>query len=294
MTAVATMTTKETRGTGTSVRCQVEMVSPAWARMALGLHENVEESRGHTLNRGLRKERVLRYTGLMRDGLWHLNGEPIQFSGDRILNGQHRLHAVVASGLTVPMVVVRGVSEEAFVTLDQGMPRNLADLVGSRGVPYGQLLTAGASFAWTYEQHQTMDLKELGAASRPNPQVLASFVMRDMPRWEAAALAARRVYKLVSRPSVLAALHYLVSPNYSEAVSTFIGSIETGANLSPDRPVYMLRERMMRDRLANVTKMDSGVVAAIAVKAWNAEVAGTTIKQLKHRRGVDAFPVLTR
>lgn len=45
----------------------------------------------------------------MQDGKWKLNGKTICFDRTgRLLNGQHRLSAVVRSGVSLTTVVVRG------------------------------------------------------------------------------------------------------------------------------------------------------------------------------------------
>ena len=49
----------------------------------------------------------------MQDGKWRLNGKTICFdSTGRLLNGQHRLSAVVRSGVTLTTVVVRGLDPD--------------------------------------------------------------------------------------------------------------------------------------------------------------------------------------
>lgn len=81
-------------------------------------------------NRALSGDDVAKYARAMADGRFALNGETIKFSrSGRLIDGQHRLHGVIASGRTVTMLVVRGLDEDAMVTVDVGRPRNVADLL---------------------------------------------------------------------------------------------------------------------------------------------------------------------
>ncbi|MFY7926737.1 MAG: hypothetical protein ACOVN5_13075 [Aquidulcibacter sp.] len=82
----------------------------------------------NTTNRKLRKSVVSKYADEMRNGDWLLTPEPIVIADtDRLLNGQHRLNAVIQYGGNVKMFVVRGVSEKAFSALDRGFSRSFAD-----------------------------------------------------------------------------------------------------------------------------------------------------------------------
>ena len=65
-------------------------------------------------NRTLRPSRVQEYATAMTEGRWRYTADPIRFDSDgKLIDGQHRLMAVVRSGCTVEMHVVRGLSPEA-------------------------------------------------------------------------------------------------------------------------------------------------------------------------------------
>lgn len=69
----------------------------------------------------------------MRAGLWQLNAEPIVFDEDGFLkNGQHRLAAVIASGVTIEVVVIRGVSRDIDI-YDNNLRRTLNQFLKAKG-----------------------------------------------------------------------------------------------------------------------------------------------------------------
>lgn len=84
-------------------------------------------------NRSVSHQRVDAYAHDMKNGDWKMNGEPIVIdSVGQLKNGQHRLHAVVKSGSTVPMLVVFGV--DPSVTLyDRGRARSAIDILRISG-----------------------------------------------------------------------------------------------------------------------------------------------------------------
>lgn len=102
------------------------MMTPELAQQILGRN---------TRNRHIRPARVDRYAGIMVSGGWRLNGEAVVLSKQgNLMNGQHRLHAVVRAGVAVPMTLTENVEEDTFATMDTGMNRTAGDVLAMRGV----------------------------------------------------------------------------------------------------------------------------------------------------------------
>lgn len=63
-------------------------------------------------HREITQERVDKFVNKMHDSEWKFNGKVIIFDDKgMLLNGQHRLTAVVQSGVTLRTLVVRGVTQ---------------------------------------------------------------------------------------------------------------------------------------------------------------------------------------
>lgn len=77
---------------------------------------------------------VHRYARAMKQGLWKSNGEPIIFDEYGLLkDGQHRLLAVLESGIPVKMLVVKGVSHD-INTFDEGRGRTVTQRAKAEGL----------------------------------------------------------------------------------------------------------------------------------------------------------------
>lgn len=64
----------------------------------------------------------------MTRGEWDFTGEPIIFDDNgQLIDGQHRLEAILLSGSTLDFVVTRGVSARAYRNIDRGQTRSVAD-----------------------------------------------------------------------------------------------------------------------------------------------------------------------
>lgn len=80
------------------------------------------------INRNLREPVVTAYAEAMRRGDWHVTDQGLGFSdGGELVNGHHRLTAVVRSGVAVKFLVVRGINPEAKGAIDCGIGRSLGD-----------------------------------------------------------------------------------------------------------------------------------------------------------------------
>ena len=86
-------------------------------------------------NRPVSRVFVRSYADTMRKGKWLLNGVPIIFDNEgHLIDGQHRLHAVIEADIPVKFDVARGASPDAFTTYDCGRHRNLSQLIAMQGV----------------------------------------------------------------------------------------------------------------------------------------------------------------
>jgi len=82
----------------------------------------------NTNNRKLRETVVDYYANEMINGNWVDNGDPIRIArSGRLLNGQHRLSAVVKAGVSLPFHFLSNLSEESFEQMDNGAKRTLND-----------------------------------------------------------------------------------------------------------------------------------------------------------------------
>jgi hypothetical protein len=84
-------------------------------------------------NRNLRFVRIEQYEAMMRRGDWLQSGQGIIFDEKgRLLDGQHRLHAIIRADIPVLMLVVRNVRDVAQLVMDQGAKRALHDQIKLR------------------------------------------------------------------------------------------------------------------------------------------------------------------
>lgn len=84
--------------------------------------------RANFRNRKVKPAVVKKYAKIMASGDWKFSPETISISKTgRLLNGQHRMMAVVHSGVTCRFLFATGFDDEVFSVLDRGSTRTKAD-----------------------------------------------------------------------------------------------------------------------------------------------------------------------
>ena len=105
-----------------SLKVESVVITPDVARQML------ERNTG---NRNIRPAHVKSLAGAMSRGEWEVSHQGIAFGDDgKLVDGQHRLAAVIASGVSIKTVVFYGLSGSSFAVMDQGKPRSVADIFG--------------------------------------------------------------------------------------------------------------------------------------------------------------------
>lgn len=125
----------------------VEVVTPDIARELLS---------SNGTNRPITQAAVDKIVTSILDGEWRLTHQGIAISADgTLLDGQHRLLAVVKTGVAVETLVTRNVDPETFEVMDSGRSRQQADTVGIAGVQNSKGVTAISRLILSYDSHQS-------------------------------------------------------------------------------------------------------------------------------------------
>jgi hypothetical protein len=110
------------RSPGLRISGAEEVITPSLAQAYL------DSSPG---NRKISRARVREYAAMMAAGRWVVTSQGIAFDREgRLINGHHRLLAIIVAGATVVMFVARGEDRANFAYLDYVNPRNMSDRTG--------------------------------------------------------------------------------------------------------------------------------------------------------------------
>ncbi len=103
------------------MRIEIVDVSPTMAEDWLARNE---------ANRPIVQSTVEHYVRSIKAGHWQVTHQSVAFSASgRLIDGQHRLTAVVRAGQTVKMAITFDAPEHSFDVLDRGRTRSISDVI---------------------------------------------------------------------------------------------------------------------------------------------------------------------
>lgn len=257
------------------LKCELKLITPEMARRIL------EEN--NTRNRPLARPYAEKLAEQMRQGQWMQNGDTIRMSGDVLLDGQHRLTAIVLSGVAVECLVVSNLSPDVFPSIDINKHRSMGDCLAIKGFSNSVRLAAALILVDKYYtgrvdrsvDYSNTDIERL---------VLQYPGVKD-------ALQTGIKTKLIVG-SVLDACHYLFSQVNPALANEFVDKVVHGAGLVDGSPWLLLRERLVSNTLSKA-KLGRPYIMALCIKAFNCALKGRRLVSLRWREG-EEFPVIGR
>lgn len=242
-------------------------------------------------NRPLRERGSDAYGRDAEGGKWVLTGDTIKFDWfGRLVDGQHRLTAVVKSGRSIESLVVWGVDPEARKFTDTGMARLFRDVLLMDGVEHSDILAPAVRRVALWNNGERVDFKRDKVTPAEHEETLEKHPELIHCVQFAASLTLNGIR--VSR-SLLAFMYWVLLHANPEEAEEFMTRVGTGANLPDGDPILRLRtwvsEYGRRDR-----RFDIEFVWKAAV-TWNAWMEGRTLKKVQLPRGgiqQDNFPTL--
>jgi len=255
---------------------QVEFITPEIAeRMIEGMAANRKVSQHHT-------ESMAR---AMRSGQWKEDaGDPIRLNSEGLMiDGQHRMWAIIESGRSFNFVVIRGVENHTQMILDTGRQRTLRDQLNIIGEVNSTALASSIGFydGWLTDGMVLENARRSTHATIPESIAL----LEKHPELRDAVSQAEAIRRIVKGGTGRWAAIFLALNAIDETdTEAFFDQIKTGENLSAGSPVKALRKRLFDDAMTN-RKLLARDYSALVFKTWNAYREGRKMTILGWRPG---------
>lgn len=235
-------------------------------------------------NRNLRSKDVATYARDMADGHWKNTGEAIKFDEDgNLLDGQHRLHAVVEAGVTIDFLVITGDLDQE--QMDSGVKRVMGDILKLRGeANYIILATLLRSICRWDDENKTF--------TNRGPSRSEMFALLEEKPWLRSLVPMVHLLQVNARiptpvGSVAAYLLWQIDP---DDTVEFFRRVRLGEGEGTD-PAHRLHRWLSND--TNLKTHGDRALLAIVFKAWNAYRDGAPVAALRYRASdyrPEAFP----
>lgn len=234
----------------------------------------------HVVNRALNVDQVAKFMDAMLEGYWFYIGEPIHITDEgELLNGQHRLHAVIRAGLTQRFHFVEGLPEDVFPMVDQGAKKNLGHALRNAGAKDPSNHAGIAGWIWKLIHNET-EQPEYGFSRGPDNYAGKLFwkYLGGNDGIQEAKLLADRIRKDIHIPTkiggALKYIHDLQDPGLSDQFWTALHTQEFQGKNDPARKLstWMMAEYAERKAAksygAKNTAFDPIELTAVVHSAW--------------------------
>ena len=249
-----------------------ELITPQKAKIYLA------RSKG---NRALSPVKINQYRKAIEDGTFVVSHQGIAFDQEgKLVDGHHRLSAIVETAKSVTVLVTRGLPHEVLATIDTGRPRGFGDHLKmySSGVTETKTLAALLKSVLSIEAHVFGGAAIFAALTRTyaNTELEVEFEeYKDILMW------ARNCHKGLRQPlrisaSVEGAIIFAATCTSTD-LTPFLTGLLSGKDLDEHSPALTLRNWLITLRTGkngvkethrNIFKVLTAVRAYILGKSW--------------------------
>lgn len=251
-----------------------ELITPELAQSLLNQN---------THNRNIRMPLVWQYSADMSNGKWKRNtAETIKIaSSGRILDGQHRLKAVVHSNTCQYMDIVYDMDASVFDVIDTGKSRNAGDVFKISGIKNANTVPGIISVYNRLKKSYVADTREKYVVGT-NQDILKQYYENPnfWARITTETIGFYAAFAKILAPSMIGGVHAYLHEINGELSNDFMNQMCRGEDIENDT-IRLLRNVLIKDKMSS-RKMPPQNKLMLIVKTWNNFVTGKEIKHLKY------------
>lgn len=211
----------------------------------------------------------------MKNGLFLENGESIVFDqNNNLTDGQHRLMAIVQSGKSYFIPIVRGVHYNSMATYDTGKNRSAADVLSLNGFTNTHALSSVIRLIETYSKkgHKTANMSSYNRDSTFTNQQTLDYCMENY-YWLGPLLSkvlniySKSKFRTIGVSSLCLIAYMIGGKTPSNQVYEFIKQIYGLSRHQDTAPCYL--NIKLHNAKINKEPLNFYWVLGMSIKAWN-------------------------
>jgi len=241
----------------------------------------------NTHNRPLKKSLVAKYVADIENGCWHITHQGIAFDENgRLVDGQHRLYAIIVADVSIVMAVTDGVKSEAQLAFDDGGGRTAHDAFVLSGALPG-----------VTRRHVQICRSMVFERSVKRPKTKTQLLEWLQKHWQAVDFTVSTVDDIGKRNGITQATVMAVIARgwYHvplDKLRRFYEILYTGLCEPSEAVVIKLRDRILESQGNRATSQRATrlTIHRLTESALRAFVEGRTVTYLRHAKN-ELFPL---
>lgn len=245
-----------------------------------------EYLKNNVTNRKVSKEHVEYLAHIIKTGNWSMTHQGIAFDKKgALLDGQHRLHAIIQAGMDVQALVFRATHVEDRTKIDYGRVRTINDIFRMEGISNAQYRASVYRMLMNYARGNYTNYGKM------DPQV--AFQMHDAVGAEVGIcigilLASPNTMRKAAPIAGAVALYLTVDHDRKKEFLDFLRRIKTGIGLAEGDPELFWREWYYKTMGSDLraTAFNNTAICYLD-RAWTYHLEGRHMKRMFIRKETD-------
>ena len=197
-----------------------------------------------------------------------------------ILDGQHRLHAVIAADVSVIFLIVYNADKNCVDTLDTGLTRTSRHIMQIARSEHSKTTAVLTKLLWLHDLVDGNLAPKTCQTEVSNARLLSFYEQNKDMIEEAATVAELGGHHFVKSHMALAYCIIGRKTNYLDKLNLFFDTVKIGANIFEKHPVMTLRTRLFDSRM-RARKLSVQETLAAYIRVWNAFVRGKNLTTIR-------------
>lgn len=248
------------------MKFETRIVGPVEARELLSLNEG---------NRPVSQNNVDWISSELLAGKYKNTGDTIKIcTNGKLIDGQHRLLAIVKTGKAIELNFAIGVDPDSFAVIDTGRKRTPSDIIALSGFSNPNELSAAARFIMMIKRNKLFarptisnaDILEFVTAC-PQIQEFIPFVKKG-----------NKKFRMISNSAAIA-LYFIFSEKHPHSADDFFTQYWNGNDLEDTSPIKQLRDKFIRDSI-NKSRLSPEIKMVFVAACFKMYLEGRKIKRL--------------
>lgn len=278
---------------GREIHVSYELISPEYASELLELN---------TRNRTLDERLVKNFTKKQKKKHWMFNGDTIRISEkvkqedgsmkEVLMDGQHRLQSIVESGIPQFALIIRGLDEKTFSTMDDGRKRNASDILSIKKFTEPTKKAGIVKTVLLFSNGYLRSTKGGGDRSAtPGNLEILEFTTEHNTKIDESIKIANEVKESFNylNSKVLSSMFFIFSKHGKAEAKEFFEEIKLGKK-STSSVVRLFCAELIKDANRDV-KLPYNTILAYLIKTWNAFKSGEELEKLTYDKKTESFPI---
>ena len=230
------------------------------------------------------------------------NGDPLRFDKQGHMgDGQHRCLAVMKTGKSIPVAIIKNLPEEAFPTIDCGASRTAADILKFDEVPNSTTIAACISLYLSFcndnygiQDHPDGHLSVKARSTKSaftNTEILEEY-NKDRTTWDKVGVSAKNLAekrRFLTSAIIGGLIFYLIKKKKhpEDKVYDFMSQLLDKRDAKYD-VINKMRDILTdRKEHKDTKRYTYKYILGMLAKTWNCYLSGKEVKQLRYNADVE-------